>query len=93
MRPWTRLQDWVTLLAGAYTAPSPIGRRARKARRVRGDDELLHMSADGTIPRSLQEKMIAFQRRSLKIEREVSPEQVYDFTIVRALNEKLRKEK
>jgi uncharacterized membrane protein HdeD (DUF308 family) len=24
MRPWTRLQDWVTLLAGAYTATSPI---------------------------------------------------------------------
>ena len=45
------------------------------------------MSADGTIPRSLQEKMIAFQRRSLKIEREVSPEQIYDFTTIRALNE------
>ena len=29
------------------------------------------MSADGTIPRSLQEKMIAFQRKSLKVEREV----------------------
>jgi hypothetical protein len=24
MRPWTRLQDWVTLLAGAYTITSPI---------------------------------------------------------------------
>jgi uncharacterized membrane protein HdeD (DUF308 family) len=24
MRPWTRLQDWVTLLAGIYTATSPI---------------------------------------------------------------------
>ena len=45
------------------------------------------MSADGTISRALQEKMIAFQRRSLKIEREVSPEQVYDFTTLRALNE------
>ena len=30
------------------------------------------MSPDGTIPRSLQEKMIAFQRKSLKVEREVS---------------------
>jgi hypothetical protein len=49
------------------------------------------MSADGTIPRSLQEKMIAFQRRSLKIEREVVPEQVYDFTMIRALNDELRK--
>jgi ABC-type nitrate/sulfonate/bicarbonate transport system substrate-binding protein len=51
------------------------------------------MSADGTIPRSLQEKMIAFQRRSLKVEREVVPEQVYDFTMIRALNEELRKGK
>jgi NitT/TauT family transport system substrate-binding protein len=49
------------------------------------------MSVDGTIPRSLQEKMIAFQRRSLKIEREVVPEQVYDFAMVRALNDELRK--
>jgi len=51
------------------------------------------MSADGTIPRGLQEKMIAFQRRSLKIEREVSPEQVYDFTMIRALNDDLKKGK
>ena len=51
------------------------------------------MSADGTIPRNLQEKMIAFQRRSLKIEREVAPEQVYDFGMIRALNDELRKSK
>jgi ABC-type nitrate/sulfonate/bicarbonate transport system substrate-binding protein len=51
------------------------------------------MSADGTIPRNLQEKMIAFQRRSLKIEREVSPDQVYDFTMIRALNDEMRKSK
>jgi len=49
------------------------------------------MSADGTISRSLQEKMIAFQRRSLKVEREVAPEQVYDFTMIRGLNDELRK--
>ena len=51
------------------------------------------MSADGTIPRNLQEKMIAFQRRSLKIEREVAPEQVYDFGMIRALNDELRRSK
>jgi ABC-type nitrate/sulfonate/bicarbonate transport system substrate-binding protein len=44
------------------------------------------MSADGTISRNLQEKMIAFQRKALKVEREVVPEQVYDFTMLRALN-------
>ena len=51
------------------------------------------MSADGTIPRSLQEKMIAFQRKSLKVEREVAPENVYDLSIVRSLNDELRKSK
>jgi ABC-type nitrate/sulfonate/bicarbonate transport system substrate-binding protein len=51
------------------------------------------MSVDGTIPRSLQEKMIAFQRKSLKVEREVAPENVYDLSIVRLLNEDMRKNK
>ena len=51
------------------------------------------MSVDGTIPRGLQEKMIAFQRKSLKVEREVAPENVYDLSIVRSLNEDLRKNK
>jgi ABC-type nitrate/sulfonate/bicarbonate transport system substrate-binding protein len=51
------------------------------------------MSADGTIPRSLQEKMIAFQRKSLKVEREVAAENVYDLSIIRALNDESRKSK
>ena len=51
------------------------------------------MSADGTISRSLQEKMIAFQRKSLKVERDVAPENVYDLSIVRSLNEEMRKSK
>jgi NitT/TauT family transport system substrate-binding protein len=51
------------------------------------------MSTDGTIARGLQEKMIAFQRRSLKVEREVQPENVYDFTMVRAVNDELRRKR
>ena len=47
------------------------------------------MSADGTMPRGLQEKMLAFQRKALKIEREVPPESVYDFSMVRAINKEL----
>ena len=47
------------------------------------------MSADGTIPRGLQDKMLAFQRKALKVEREVSPESVYDFSMVRAINREL----
>jgi ABC-type nitrate/sulfonate/bicarbonate transport system substrate-binding protein len=42
------------------------------------------MSVDGTIPLQLQEKMIAQQRKTLKVEREVAPEQVYDFAPLRA---------
>ena len=49
------------------------------------------LSKDGTIPRDLQERMISFQRKALKIEKEVPAEQVYDFGIVRALNQKLGK--
>ena len=37
--------------------------------------------------------MIAFQRKSLKIDRDVSPENVYDPSIVRALNDEMRKSK
>jgi ABC-type nitrate/sulfonate/bicarbonate transport system substrate-binding protein len=47
------------------------------------------MSADGTIPALLQNKMLTFQRRALKVEREVSPESVYDFNMVRAINKEL----
>ena len=47
------------------------------------------MSLDGTIPALLQNKMLALQRRALKVEREVSPESVYDFTMVRAINKEL----
>ena len=46
---------------------------------------------DGTVPRDLQEKIINFQRRQLKVEKEVPPEQVYDFTILRSANEELKK--
>jgi len=48
-------------------------------------------SLDGTISRELQDKIVNFQRKQLKVEKEISPEQVYDFTILRALNEELKK--
>jgi ABC-type nitrate/sulfonate/bicarbonate transport system substrate-binding protein len=46
---------------------------------------------DGMISRDLQEKIISFQRKQLKVEKDIAPEQVYDFTILRALNEELKK--
>jgi ABC-type nitrate/sulfonate/bicarbonate transport system substrate-binding protein len=48
-------------------------------------------SPDGTISRSLQEKMIAFQKRALKIERDLTPENVYDFSIIRSVKAELAK--
>ncbi len=47
---------------------------------------------DGTIPRERQERIIAFQKKQLKVDREISPESVYDFSILRSLNEELRRE-
>lgn len=47
------------------------------------------MSQDGTITAPLQNRMIAVQRRALKVEREVSPESVYDFAMVRAINKEM----
>jgi NitT/TauT family transport system substrate-binding protein len=48
-------------------------------------------SQDGSIPRSLQERMISLQRKVLQVEKEVAPEIVYDFSFVRAANKELGK--
>ena len=41
-------------------------------------------TTDGTISRELQDKIVSFQKRQLKVEKDIGPEQVYDFTILRA---------
>ena len=48
-------------------------------------------SIDGTISRELQEKIISFQRKQLKVEKDIAPEIVYDFTMLRAINDELKK--
>jgi ABC-type nitrate/sulfonate/bicarbonate transport system substrate-binding protein len=48
-------------------------------------------SQDGSIPPRLQERMIAMQRKVLRIEKEIAPESVYDFSFVRAANKELGK--
>jgi NitT/TauT family transport system substrate-binding protein len=40
-------------------------------------------TTDGTIARELQEKIVSFQKKQLKVERDIGPEQVYDFTMLR----------
>ncbi len=47
------------------------------------------LSADGTIPTPLQERMIAQQRKTLKIERAIPAEQVYDFSPARGILKEL----
>jgi hypothetical protein len=41
-------------------------------------------TTDGTISRELQDKIVTFQKKQLKIEKDIGPEQVYDFTVLRA---------
>jgi ABC-type nitrate/sulfonate/bicarbonate transport system substrate-binding protein len=48
-------------------------------------------SQDGTIPRTLQERMISLQRKVLQLEKEVPPESIYDFSFVRTGNKELGK--
>jgi hypothetical protein len=48
-------------------------------------------SRNGTIPRSFQERMIAMQTANLKIEKKITPEMVYDFSIVESLNREMGK--
>ena len=48
-------------------------------------------TADGTIPRGLQQRIIDAQRESLKLEKDIPPEKVFDFAIVNSLNEELKK--
>jgi NitT/TauT family transport system substrate-binding protein len=48
-------------------------------------------SQDGTIPRSLQERMVSLQRKVLNVEKDVPAESVYDFSFVRAANRELGK--
>ena len=48
-------------------------------------------SQDGAIPRTLQERMISLQRKILNVEKDVPPENVYDFSFVRAANKELGK--
>lgn len=47
------------------------------------------MSADGTMAPALQSRMLAFQKRVLKVEGDVKPEAVYDFSLVRGINKDL----
>ena len=48
-------------------------------------------TTDGTISRELQERIIQFQKKQLKVEKEITPETVYDFTLLRSLNEELKR--
>lgn len=42
-------------------------------------------SLDGTITRDFQERVIAFQKKQVKVDKEIPPETVYDFSILQSL--------
>lgn len=46
---------------------------------------------DGTMPVDSQERIMAFQKKQLKVEKDVSPERVYDFRILRSLMGEMKK--
>jgi ABC-type nitrate/sulfonate/bicarbonate transport system substrate-binding protein len=46
---------------------------------------------DGTMPVDIQQRIIGFQKKQLKIDKEVPPEQVYDFRILRSLMSEMKK--
>ena len=50
-----------------------------------------NFTADGTISRELQQRIIAFQSTQLKLEKAIPPENVYDFSIVRAVHQEQKK--
>lgn len=48
-------------------------------------------SLDGTISRELQERIIGFQKKQLKVEKAIPPERVYDFGLLRSINQELNR--
>ena len=48
-------------------------------------------TSDGTVPREQQARIIEFQRKQLKVERVVSPDELYDFSLLRSLNQELKR--
>jgi ABC-type nitrate/sulfonate/bicarbonate transport system substrate-binding protein len=65
---------------------------SKSLKRSDGDSTLVYNTAvraftpNGAIHETLQNRMIAFQKRALKVERDIRPEDVYDFGIVNSLN-------
>ena len=46
-------------------------------------------TSDGTLSRDTQQNLINFQRNELRVEKEVFPEKIYDFTILRSVLKEL----
>lgn len=77
-------EDAVQVMAKDFKIPTDDALEIYKA-------TLQVFTQDGTMPVDLQERIIAFQKKQLKIEKEVPPEQVYDFRILRSLMSEMKK--
>lgn len=49
------------------------------------------LTPDGTLSRNVQESVVEFQRKQLKVEKNVPLENVYDFTLLRSVHNDIRK--
>ena len=49
------------------------------------------LTPDGTMSRELQESIVDFQRKQFKVEKNVPPENVYDFSLLRSVHNDVRK--
>jgi NitT/TauT family transport system substrate-binding protein len=72
---------------------------ARFSKLARGDafsiyrDSLKAYTEDGTLPQASQERIIEFHKHEVKIEKQVSPKQIFDFSMLRSILEEKSKGK
>lgn len=88
------LQAFLWLRANQGEAVAMMSKEAK----ISADDSLEIYKAtmqvftqDGTMPVDAQQRIIAFQKSQLKVGKEIPPEQVYDFRIVKSLLHDLNK--
>ncbi len=76
-------KEAVSKMAAAFKIPREEALEIYKA-------TLKSYSLDGTISKELQERIIVFQKKQLKVSQDVPPERVYDFSLLRSLNQELK---
>jgi hypothetical protein len=93
-RSFSSLKSLENSYRGAPSAriPRKAGPMADLVSRKTSDDSLLvyrstlkSLTTDGTIPLETQRKIIASHRESLKMDKEIAPEKIFDFSVLRSI--------